>query len=385
MNRLAGMPMAQARLVGDGDARPLGLRRKLALERGLRGTDAVAKLHHVVVEHIDAPTSCVSPTRPSRLPASSACHVVVEHDGVDAARLPLLERLAHADHHRSRPASAPASSSSRRARGRRLRPGCAALRVAEDDPTSPIIREHRRRARPCRRPFPSPSSPGRDGDVLAGVPMAALPMWIDGTPTTTSHQAGMSPAPFSVATSAAVDSFVPLHFQLPPIRYCLRVGGLRRARRSFALCRWARALVRRDWWLSRVGWRALARSSRPPRTRRQGVPRSSVGGASAAWRVCCSVLQPAGVSRISAGCLAANPRAHAGVAASPGRFRRRRHPAEAIRSENSGALWRDRVRRMCKDAAAHGSEAIVKQPLDSPEIDDWMASVLELSPFASGE
>jgi len=31
----------------------------------------------------------------------------------------------------------------------------------------------------------------------------------------------MAPAPFSVATSAAVDAFVPLHFQLPPIRYCL--------------------------------------------------------------------------------------------------------------------------------------------------------------------
>ena len=55
---------------------------------------------------------------------------------------------------------------------------------------------------------------------LRSVPMTD-PMWIDGTPTTTSHQAGMSPAPFSVATSAAVDSFVPLHFQLPPIKYCL--------------------------------------------------------------------------------------------------------------------------------------------------------------------
>ena len=47
------------------------------------------------------------------------------------------------------------------------------------------------------------------------------PMWIEGTPTTTSHQAGMAPAPFKVATRAAVDSFVPLHFQLPPMRYCL--------------------------------------------------------------------------------------------------------------------------------------------------------------------
>ena len=31
-------------------------------------------------------------------------------------------------------------------------------------------------------------------------------MWIEGTPTTTSHQAGMAPAPFKVATRAAVDS-----------------------------------------------------------------------------------------------------------------------------------------------------------------------------------
>ena len=50
-----------------------------------------------------------------------------------------------------------------------------------------------------------------------------------------------------------------------------------------------------------------------------------------------------------------NPREHAGVAASPGRFlkRRRRHKGETILSEKAGALWRDMVQRMCKDAAAH--------------------------------
>ena len=124
------------------------------------------------------------------------------------------------------------------------------------------------------------------------------------------------------------------------------VGGLRRAGRSLPLPRY----VWRGWRLSRVGWRALALSSRPPRTflgRRQRVCGMAC--------VYCSVLQPAGVSGSALAMAPRNPREHAGVAASPGRFlKRRRHVIQrTIRSENSGALWRGMVQPMCKDAAAH--------------------------------
>ena len=44
-------------------------------------------------------------------------------------------------------------------------------------------------------------------------------MWIDGTPTTTSTHAGIGPASFNVFTSFSTLSLVPLHFQLPPMRY----------------------------------------------------------------------------------------------------------------------------------------------------------------------
>mmetsp|Transcript_28108 Transcript_28108/g.87245 ORF Transcript_28108/g.87245 Transcript_28108/m.87245 type:complete len:204 (-) Transcript_28108:2-613(-) len=50
---------------------------------------------------------------------------------------------------------------------------------------------------------------------------STVPMWIAGTPTTTSTHGGMSPALLSVVTSAATLSLVPLHFQFPPMRYCL--------------------------------------------------------------------------------------------------------------------------------------------------------------------
>ena len=48
------------------------------------------------VDAIDAPTTI---TLKFISGSEARDHVVVEHDGVDAARLPLLERLAHADHH----------------------------------------------------------------------------------------------------------------------------------------------------------------------------------------------------------------------------------------------------------------------------------------------
>ena len=69
--------------------------------------------------------------------------MVVEHDGVDAARLPLLERLADADHH----AQARVQRLLRLRRDERARLALvrAALRVAEDDPLHAVVREHRRR------------------------------------------------------------------------------------------------------------------------------------------------------------------------------------------------------------------------------------------------
>ena len=92
--------------------------------------------------------------------------MVVEHDGVDAARLPLLERLADADHHAQ--ARVQRLLRLRRDERRRLALVRAALRVAEDDPLHPIIREHRRRelarvgARARRR-----AVLGRNTDVLS--------------------------------------------------------------------------------------------------------------------------------------------------------------------------------------------------------------------------
>ena len=123
------------------------------------------------------------------------------------------------------------------------------------------------------------------------------------------------------------------------------VGGLRRAGRSLALCVMSGAFDD-----SRASAGVL---SRYPLDRRA---RSSVGGGASALGVCIAAfLQPAGVSGSALAMLPRNPREHAGVAASPGRFlKRRRHVIQrTIRSENSGALWRGMVQRLCKDAAAH--------------------------------
>ena len=127
------------------------------------------------------------------------------------------------------------------------------------------------------------------------------------------------------------------------------VGGLRRAGRSLALRRWARVMSG-----AIGGSRASAGVlSRVPLDRRA---RSSVGGGASALGVCIAAfLQAAGVSESALAMLPRNPREHAGVAASPGRFlKRRRHVIQRpIRSEKPGALRRDMVQRMCKDAAAH--------------------------------
>ena len=69
--------------------------------------------------------------------------MVVEHDGVDAARLPLLERLAHADHDAQ--ARIQGLLRLRRHQRRTFTLIRAALGMAQNHPLDPKVREHRRR------------------------------------------------------------------------------------------------------------------------------------------------------------------------------------------------------------------------------------------------